>query len=642
MIDRSPPSAPAVLATSALAAGGMVAHNVLELGQPSSSTRRRSSHSGSSPFWRSSRPERQRDGHVARAVRLGRPQPRRWRDPVGPADRLVPVPARPIAGALRRARPLHTYGRAARRGRLVRSPSIANEVDRSGRPRPVRRPVRRSLYDLLYRVGAPWDGPPRAELVRLVEGGALTPTRLPPGRALDLGCGTGANLRYLARHGFEATGSTSPPVALRVARQRAVGQVPEGSIRLVEGDLTAPAIPGVEGSFDLLIDFGTLDDLDPSRPARDGASRRDLARPGRAFLFWCFWARPTDLPRFSLTGRRAWSRHRAGEALFGDAFRSNAPEPDPMTRTACFLMTSVTRAWSSSCLEGEHACRRPSREPGRRAVTHGTGERNRYRRGSDRWPCASWARDHRPCCGTACSSMNGPGNGSRASSLVTGAWSIITGPGPWRELRSRASILPRRLCCGCRRGARGARRPGARGLGRQRVGRPRWDRVRGHLAGPLPDVGHARDAHPGVQPVRAAHCSAFLAVYRVRRHDQLPLERDHRSAPVAQDPLERPRGGRAGARLPAHHGAAGARQRDDSISLDRPDLTPRLAADPLSRRVRHRQPTTRMDPRPGGGEVPAARRWIGRGGPGYGVPDPARGARETVRLVLDLWATSQA
>ena len=32
MIDRTSPSAPAVLATSAIAAGGMLAHNVLELG----------------------------------------------------------------------------------------------------------------------------------------------------------------------------------------------------------------------------------------------------------------------------------------------------------------------------------------------------------------------------------------------------------------------------------------------------------------------------------------------------------------------------------------------------------------------------------------------------------------------------------
>ena len=81
--------------------------------------------------------------------------------------------------------------------------------------------MRRSLYDLLYRFGAPWDGPPRAELVRLVEAGVLTPARFPPGRALDLGCGTGANLRYLARHGFEATGIDFSRVALRVARERA-------------------------------------------------------------------------------------------------------------------------------------------------------------------------------------------------------------------------------------------------------------------------------------------------------------------------------------------------------------------------------------------------------------------------------------
>ena len=203
--------------------------------------------------------------------------------------------------------------------------------------------MRRSLYDLLYRVGAPWDGPPRAELVHLVEGGALTPTRLPPGRAIDLGCGTGSNVRYLARHGFEATGIDFSPVALRIARQRAVGQAPDGSIRFVEGDLTAPAIAGIEGPFDLLIDFGTLDDLDPDGRLAMARLIARLARPGAAFLFWCFWARRADLPRVSLTGpSRMVPAIEPGEeaSLFGDAFTiERLPEPDPMTRTACFLMT---------------------------------------------------------------------------------------------------------------------------------------------------------------------------------------------------------------------------------------------------------------------------------------------------------------
>lgn len=203
--------------------------------------------------------------------------------------------------------------------------------------------MRRSVYDLLYRLGAPWDGPPRAELVRLVEGGVLTPSRFPPGRALDLGCGTGANLRYLASHGFEATGIDYSRVALGIARQRALAETAGGVVRLVEGDLTAPQIPEVEGPFDLLLDFGTLDDLDPAGRRAMARLIAELARPGAAFVFWCFWARPRDLPRVSLTGpSRMIPVIEPGEeaSLFGAAFTiERLNEPDPATHSACFLMT---------------------------------------------------------------------------------------------------------------------------------------------------------------------------------------------------------------------------------------------------------------------------------------------------------------
>ena len=58
-----------------------------------------------------------------------------------------------------------------------------------------------------------------------------------------------------------------------------------------------------------------------------------------------------------------------------------------------------------------------------------------------------------------------------------------------------------------------------------------------------------------------------------------------------------------------------------------PGPDPATRRRPLSHRVRHRQRPRGVDGRPGGGEEPAARRWVGRGGPGHGVPDPARGAR---------------
>jgi hypothetical protein len=111
----------------------------------------------------------------------------------------------------------------------------------------------------------------------------------------------------------------------------------------VEGDLTASAIPSLEGPFDLLLDFGTLDDLDPDGRLTMARHIARLARPGSAFLFWCFWARRTDLPRMSLTGpSRMVPAIEPGEeaSLFGDAFAiERLPQPDPATHTACFLMT---------------------------------------------------------------------------------------------------------------------------------------------------------------------------------------------------------------------------------------------------------------------------------------------------------------
>jgi methylase of polypeptide subunit release factors len=76
------------------------------------------------------------------------------------------------------------------------------------------------LYELLYLAGVrPWErgGIPPA-LRELVEG----PAALPPGRALDIGCGTGGPAVYLATHSWEVTGIDVVARALRRARQRAV------------------------------------------------------------------------------------------------------------------------------------------------------------------------------------------------------------------------------------------------------------------------------------------------------------------------------------------------------------------------------------------------------------------------------------
>src|SRR5438270_4648330 len=92
----------------------------------------------------------------------------------------------------------------------------------SGTPCP-RRPARRSpamrrmLFSLWYWVPGRrrWDtGITPPELVRFV---AVSP----PGRALDLGCGTGTNVVYLTQHGWDAVGVDFAARAVAKARERA-------------------------------------------------------------------------------------------------------------------------------------------------------------------------------------------------------------------------------------------------------------------------------------------------------------------------------------------------------------------------------------------------------------------------------------
>lgn len=198
------------------------------------------------------------------------------------------------------------------------------------------------LYDLLYRVGAPWEGGPRSELVELVESGRLSAEVLSPGRAIDLGCGSGANAIFLAHHGFDVVGVDFSPVALAKA-QRAAARSGAKAVRFVRGDLTATAVATVDGPFDLLVDYGTLDDLSAEGRRRMAALVANLARPGALFLLWCFYGARDDLPRMSFSGP---SRIAPGiepgeaEALFGAAFEiERLPKPAPPEPYACFLMT---------------------------------------------------------------------------------------------------------------------------------------------------------------------------------------------------------------------------------------------------------------------------------------------------------------
>jgi SAM-dependent methyltransferase len=214
--------------------------------------------------------------------------------------------------------------------------------------------VGRPLYDLMYRFGAPWEGADRVELRRLVQDGrcaaeTLRMPGLPAARAIDLGCGAGGVSLELADAGFEVTGVDFSAVALRKARAAAALKgLARDRVRFVAGDLTAGHVPGVDGPFDLLVDYGTLDDLPPAGRRAMAAYVTALARPGSKLFLFAFSGRPEDLPRFSFGGpSRAFPGVVPGEVerLFEPVFRVEAIEAPTRTRhVGTWLLERTTDA----------------------------------------------------------------------------------------------------------------------------------------------------------------------------------------------------------------------------------------------------------------------------------------------------------
>lgn len=136
------------------------------------------------------------------------------------------------------------------------------------------------FYEILYRhFHVPWDMGARDELVSLVESQTIQ-----PGRAIDLGCGTGANAIFLAKHGFEVTGVDFAQAAIEKARQRA--NEAGVQVRFIVDDLTD--LRQVSGAFDFLLDYGVLDDLSLRQREAYVQNMLPLTRPGSCYLLWGF------------------------------------------------------------------------------------------------------------------------------------------------------------------------------------------------------------------------------------------------------------------------------------------------------------------------------------------------------------------
>lgn len=106
----------------------------------------------------------------------------------------------------------------------------------------------------------------------------------PPGRVLDLGCGTGTNVITLAKLGWYAIGVDFIPKAIRIARRKALNAGVDAEFFI--NDVTN--LNKVEGQFNLILDIGCYHSLDNKGMENYRKNIKELLVPGGHFLIYLF------------------------------------------------------------------------------------------------------------------------------------------------------------------------------------------------------------------------------------------------------------------------------------------------------------------------------------------------------------------
>jgi len=142
---------------------------------------------------------------------------------------------------------------------------------------------RHLVFDLWYLRRPPWDSgivPPEVEdFIR----------EHPPGRALDLGCGTGTSSLALARAGWTVTGVDFARRAITIAKEKAHTANLTIDFRVADV-LHLPLLPD---PFSLVLDIGCFHGLSPSGKAAYLNQLDRLLAPGGTWVLYGFF-KPSD------------------------------------------------------------------------------------------------------------------------------------------------------------------------------------------------------------------------------------------------------------------------------------------------------------------------------------------------------------
>jgi SAM-dependent methyltransferase len=155
--------------------------------------------------------------------------------------------------------------------------------------------IRRLLFSYWYFRQPPWDtgiSPP--ELLEFID-------THPPGRAIDIGCGTGTNVITLAHAGWQVTGVDFAPRAIALAKRKLKSTVVQADVQVND----ATKLDGITGPFDLAFDLGCFHGISQKlRPRYLDQLDRVLA-PSGYWLMYGFLSTEADHAQPAGSPRRA-------------------------------------------------------------------------------------------------------------------------------------------------------------------------------------------------------------------------------------------------------------------------------------------------------------------------------------------------
>ena len=137
---------------------------------------------------------------------------------------------------------------------------------------------RRLLFHYWYFGQPPWDtGVSPPELLEFIAAHR-------PGRAIDIGCGTGTNVVTLAKAGWRVTGVDFAPRAIKLARQRIARAGVQADLSVRD----ATKLQGIEGPFDFAFDLGCFHTIPPDQRSEYLEQLDRILAPGGFWLMYGF------------------------------------------------------------------------------------------------------------------------------------------------------------------------------------------------------------------------------------------------------------------------------------------------------------------------------------------------------------------